>query len=143
MDLEQFARQRISELLGRTAFEVRRITQASDAEAVHDLRVAIRRLRQALRALGPLFPKRPLKRVRLRLREMMQLAAGVRDLDIALELCQAAGIAADSSLCRALAERRQELYRRLAAAANDWKQQDFSAQWRGALGLKGDNGRRA
>ncbi len=67
----------------------------SDIEGVHQMRVATRRLRSALRDFLPLLKKRPLKRVRKNLKEIADVLGAVRDQDVAilaLEHLQAAAI---------------------------------------------------
>jgi len=67
----------------------------SDIEGVHQMRVATRRLRSALRDFLPLLKKRPLKRVRRNLKEIADALGAVRDQDVAilaLEHLQAAAI---------------------------------------------------
>ena len=61
--------------------------QNFDAGQVHDLRVANRRLREAIRVFRPLAPKRR-RRTLDRLKDLMDAAGEVRNCDIAKELCQ-------------------------------------------------------
>jgi CHAD domain-containing protein len=58
-----------------------------DAESVHDMRVATRRLRTALRILeeAPVFSPRPLKKMRRDLHALALSLGEVRDLDVFLE----------------------------------------------------------
>lgn len=61
-----------------------RVHDTEDVEPVHDMRVATRRLRAALEAFGPAFPRKPFEQV---LREVEQLADALgarRDPDVAL-----------------------------------------------------------
>ncbi len=65
----------------------------SDIEGVHQMRVATRRLRSALRDFLPLLKKRPLKKSRKNLKEIADALGAVRDDDVAilaLERLQAA-----------------------------------------------------
>ncbi len=65
----------------------------SEIEGVHRMRVATRRLRSALRDFLPLLKKRPLRKVRKRLKEIADALGAVRDQDVAilaLEQLQAA-----------------------------------------------------
>ncbi len=62
----------------------RDVLKTMDAEAVHDLRVATRRLRAALRLFRPDLPEKRYRRVRDGLRETAQALGAVRDLDVAL-----------------------------------------------------------
>lgn len=59
-----------------------------DPEELHDLRVAVRRLRAAVRALGAGIPSRLRASLSEELRWLGQLTGGVRDLDVQLERLQ-------------------------------------------------------
>ena len=56
-----------------------------DPEALHDMRVATRRLRAAVRIFAPALPARVERELRDELRWLGQLLGGVRDLDVQLE----------------------------------------------------------
>lgn len=66
-------------LLARSEPGARR---GDDLEALHDMRVASRRLRAALRVFGPWFPKRKLVRVRRRLRKLTRALGAAREWDV-------------------------------------------------------------
>lgn len=53
-------------------------------EGVHDMRVATRRLRSALRDFAPLMDKRPLKRIKKDLKQLADALGAVRDEDVAI-----------------------------------------------------------
>jgi CHAD domain-containing protein len=89
-----------------------------DAEAIHKMRVAIRRFSQVLRVFQDSFEHRHVRKMRRRLRKLMDLCGAARNCDIALEVLEAAGVPAEKSLeqrlrrVRSRAER--ELVKRLA-----------------------------
>ncbi len=56
----------------------------SDIEGVHQMRVATRRLRSALRDFLPLVKKRPLQSVRKKLKKIADALGAVRDQDVAI-----------------------------------------------------------
>ncbi len=56
----------------------------SDIEGVHDMRVASRRLRSALKMFSPFIKKRPLKKVRKEIKEIADALGEVRDRDVAI-----------------------------------------------------------
>ncbi len=56
----------------------------SDIEGVHDMRVATRRLRSALRDFMPLMNKRPSRRVSKELKQLADALGAVRDQDVAV-----------------------------------------------------------
>jgi len=56
-------------------------------EAIHELRVSIRRLTEAVRSLEHWVKRKPAEKLRARLRPVMKAAGETRNLDIARELC--------------------------------------------------------
>jgi CHAD domain-containing protein len=57
----------------------------ADADAVHDMRVASRRLREALRLLEPLLPRKEFRRWYRRVRDVTRALGPVRDSDVFIE----------------------------------------------------------
>lgn len=100
-------RERVREEWGRAAVN-------PDDDAIHDLRVAIRRLSQAYRVFGPLVPGKEAKRARKDLRPVRKLAGDVRDCDIAIELLREAGLPDESKVIADLANRRRKRMDKLA-----------------------------
>ena len=121
--------------LGRFAYQVARTTQMVDPDAIHDLRVSIRRLSQCLRIFIEFFPPPEVKRVRRRLRRIIELAAEARNRDIAAELLAKGGAAPRSPLAARLAEERKLGARALAAELRRLTRRDFSSKWRARLQL--------
>lgn len=74
-------RERLAKLLDA----VERCSVEPGADEVHDLRVSIRRISQALRIFGPMLAGKPVKAMRKALRPVMESAARVRDLDVGME----------------------------------------------------------
>jgi CHAD domain-containing protein len=64
-----------------------------DAEAIHDLRVSIRRLTQCFRIFRELLDPARVKKLRRRLRNVMDHCGAVRNCDVALDLLRESGIA--------------------------------------------------
>lgn len=62
-----------------------RAADGTDADAVHDMRVASRRLREALRLFAPLYPRRELRRWQRRVRDVTRALGPVRDADVFAE----------------------------------------------------------
>jgi CHAD domain-containing protein len=77
---------RFSKNLGRAA------KHPEDPEAIHDLRVSIRRAVQAFKTFGELLDPAPVKKLRRRLRKLMDLCAAVRNCDVALALLDQLGL---------------------------------------------------
>ncbi len=59
-----------------------------DIEALHDMRVATRRMRTALRLFGPYYTEKTFRRIRQGLRLTGQALGSVRDLDVFMENMQ-------------------------------------------------------
>jgi CHAD domain-containing protein len=106
MTLREFADQRTAELQRSVKRELQRTAKNADADAIHDLRVSIRRYTQALRALQGLIPKSEVRNKRRPLKHTMDLTAEVRNRDIALELLAEAGAEPDSRLAAKLKRQR-------------------------------------
>jgi CHAD domain-containing protein len=130
-----YALDQASALLRRLAFQVNRTAKAGGVEAIHDLRVSIRRLRECLRVFSQFFPAGAQRKIRARLDEVMDLASQVRDCDIALEHFKKASIPSDSVSRRTLAREREEGAQRLAEKLERWGRRDFSRRWRAKLAL--------
>jgi len=130
VSMRVFARQQTLALLRRLADQVSRASKPGDPEAIHDLRVAIRRFSRSLRVFSQFLPGGKAGRVRRRLRDVMDLAAAVRDRDIALELLQEARVPPRSPLAVSLRRERQAAERKLIAAAGRLERRDFSRKWR-------------
>lgn len=135
MTLHAYASRQMVGLIARVSEEIAHLAHARDAEAIHDLRVAIRRMTQSLRAFAGVLPKKQSKLVRREAKTLMDLAAEVRSRDIALELFEAAGVTADTAPCVRLMLERQEAIDRLAAAAAEWRHSGFEQRWRQSLEL--------
>jgi len=90
--------------------------QSEDSEAIHDLRVSIRRVVQALKTFHDLLDPAPVKKLRRRLHQVMDLCAAVRNCDVALVLLGEAGITAGalvSRLKKTRGEAADKLHRKL------------------------------
>jgi CHAD domain-containing protein len=88
-----------------------------------------------LRTFSDFYPARARKRVRRRLRELMDAAGAVRDRDIAAKILKLAGVPEDAAAFERLREERGEAARQLSRELQHWKQRSFSREWRGELGL--------
>jgi CHAD domain-containing protein len=70
--------------LDEAAAALPRLDEPGDEEALHDFRVALRRLRTVLRAYGPLAGEAGRKRVRRRLRRLARITTAGRDAEVQL-----------------------------------------------------------
>ena len=82
---EEGARRLALKALSAARAAERRLDDRSDPEALHDFRVAIRRLRSILRAYKPQLANAVRKKDRDRLREIQRATGGGREADVALE----------------------------------------------------------
>lgn len=133
--MREYARLQTAILLRRMAFQIRRAARSGDAESIHDLRVAIRRLSRCLRVFQQFYPGHAAKRIRRRLQELMEMAGAVRDVDVTLDLMRRAGAATRTAAAARLRDERRQAYGRLQGETRLWKNRGFSRKWRGRLGL--------
>jgi CHAD domain-containing protein len=133
--MRKFAHSQVDTLLRRLAAEVKRNAESADADAVHDLRVAVRRLSRALRSFAQFFPSKSGKRIRKELGGLMDAAAAVRDNDVALELLEKAGVAKRARVALTLQTRRRAAETELREELQRWQAQNFARDWREALEL--------
>jgi CHAD domain-containing protein len=101
-----------------------------DAEAIHKLRVAIRRFSQALRVFQDSFEHHHVRKMRRRLRKLMDLCGAARNCDIALEVLEAAGVPADKPLQRRLRHFRSRAERELVQRLSDSDSRADLRRWR-------------
>ena len=98
-------------LLERVVFQGNRTAKGPSPEAVHDLRVAIRRAEQALVTFKPLLQRKAVKKIRKQLKTVLSAAGAVRDFDIAIKILlkiehpEAADLRRDIRTQRKMAER--------------------------------------
>jgi len=134
--MREYVRSQTAVLVRRLAYQVVRSSkEGSNPDSVHDLRVAIRRLRRCLQVFRQFFPGGPRKKIRRRLSELMQAAGGVRDLDIAIELVSTAGLEKGPDLTVRLTEDRARQNQELMQEIRRLKMQGFSKKWRNQLDL--------
>lgn len=133
--LRTYALQQTRTLLRRLAFQINRAGKGGDAEAVHDLRVAIRRFAQCLRVFEQCYPDGHARKIQRKLKTVMRAASAVRDCDIAMEMMTAAGVAKKSKARSAVEKERKRLERELAEAIRGPGKGNFSRKWRVKLGL--------
>jgi triphosphatase len=134
--MREYVRLQTAMLLRQMAFQVSRTARSGkDADAIHDLRVAIRRLSRCLRAFSEFYPGDSWKKVRKELGDLMQSAGRVRDRDIALALLAEAGVGRRGAIAAKLEAERKQAVRDLLLEARRWKRSSFSRKWRSRLEL--------
>jgi CHAD domain-containing protein len=133
--VRDYAAELTATLLRRLAFQASRTAKMADADAVHDLRVSIRRLAQCLRAFAQFYPRGRTKKIQQKLGAIMDLASEVRNRDVALKLLASAPPLSDSTLAEVLSQERIEAERSLVTALGRWHRRSFHKRWRSRLGL--------
>lgn len=133
--MREYARLQTAILLRRFAFQVNRAARSCDADSIHDLRVAIRRLSRCLKVFSQFYPGRSWKKIRRELGDLLGGAGAVRDRDIALELLVDAGIPKSAAIVTRLQEERRKAGQELLLEVRRWKHRGFSRKWRIRLDL--------
>jgi CHAD domain-containing protein len=134
--MREFVKDQIRRLLERLESEVGNAVRTGDEDAVHDLRVSIRRLNEALRTFSQLLPKRGVKKTRKRLKKVMRLAGEARNRDIAMALYAQAGVEENSSSRERLTAERLMARQQLLEALGRWGNHDFKARAASLLELE-------
>ena len=122
-------------LLRRAASQMIRAAHVADADAVHDLRVAIRRLSRCLQVFAQFYPGSSRKELRRSLADLLTTCGEVRDRDIAIDMVRKAGTTARSPLVRRLDAERGAAGRDLQLELQRWKPRGFTRRWRNRLEL--------
>jgi len=117
------------------AYQAGRTAKSPHEGEVHDLRVSIRRLTQALAAFESCFSIQEVKKIKRRLRKIMQLAGDVRDYDIAIETLSRFK-SAPAAILASFRKQRKEAERDLTAALKHWVERGTYPKWRAALGSR-------
>jgi CHAD domain-containing protein len=105
---DQHARELLRKATTRLDREIEQTIADPGEDPVHDMRVAIRRLSQALRMFAALFPAREARAMRQALKPALGAAAVARDLDVGMELLRKEQLPAEHALlARMTAERRR------------------------------------
>ena len=91
VSMRQFAVAQTAELVNAAVDALMLAAQSPGAEAVHKMRVSIRRLQQALRLFSQFLRKRGVDRVRKQLKAIMTAAGELRNHDIAIALVKRLG----------------------------------------------------
>jgi CHAD domain-containing protein len=131
--------------LTQTRVRLKRVTAAlrraakhpEDPRVNHDLRVAIRKFSQCLRTFRGLFDPQPVKKMRKRLRQLMDLCGAKRDYDVGLQVLAAAGLPPDSPAVLKFREHRDNGLRALAYYLGGKRNRGMTDSWRKQLRLAG------
>lgn len=132
--IREYAIEQMNHLLTNLAFQVHRAGKLPGPEEIHDVRVSIRRFAQGLILYAGFFPEWEIKKVRKRLKRMMNLTSEIRNRDIALEFLDAHK---EVKHRQQLVRDRLAFQRQFAQMVTRWTGRDFSAKWRNSLSLRG------
>jgi CHAD domain-containing protein len=113
--MRKFASDQIGALVEKLSRQLESASGDADADAIHDLRVSIRRFNQGLRVFGEFFDAAKAKKLHRRLKKIMDQASLVRDRDIALELLTRSRAAGQTKLRRHLLADREAAHKALVA----------------------------
>jgi len=133
--MKKYVQQQIAARMVKLVSQARRTAERVDADSVHDLRVAIRRLSSALKAFADWFPPKTAKRVRRELSELMDKAGDVRNRDVTMELLEKAGVLPRARVMTTLAKQRLAAAAALQTALREWRKRNAVREWKGALEL--------
>jgi CHAD domain-containing protein len=112
-----FAADHAARLSKKFDAEVRNTARHPDEEPIHDLRVSIRRLSQCLSEFREFLPRHKTKAARKHLDKLMDLAAEMRNRDIAISLVGAE----NPDLVASLGQEREQAKRKLIRALHRWR----------------------
>jgi CHAD domain-containing protein len=130
MSMETFAARKLLELIDRTVFALHDAVRLQGPDAVHRLRVSIRRLQQGLRVFEQFLRASGTKRVRNQLKKTMRAAGELRNHDIAVQLVQKHR--RDIPELRVARQASKVEFQRVLRGI---VRKDLSIQWREDLGL--------
>src|SRR5579863_2786902 len=129
----RFAYDQADARLDRLVLQVNHCLRSGNPEAIHDLRVAVRRFSQTLRVFKPCFRGKEVRKVRRELKHITDLAGEVRNCDVTLKLLLKSQKSGTAALRPKLEGRRQECKRGLVGFLRRWSDRKSSVRWRAAL----------
>ncbi len=133
--ITRFSSEQGSGLLRSLNLETARVLKFAGIEAVHDLRVAVRRFRQVLKILKPWLPREESHLLKNELKELMRRAGAVRDRDIALDLLRVMEVPKNRRIVSEVHDARTNAAHSLGQSLRDFQLRDTGSAWRRALKL--------
>jgi CHAD domain-containing protein len=133
--MREHVRTQTAILLRRFSFQMTRAARFADADSIHDLRVAIRRLSRCLRLFSKFYPDDSWKKIRKELSVILHAAGDIRDRDIAVELLVKAEVPRRSAIYAQLQSERRKAAGELRIKVRNWKADHSPRKWRSRLGL--------
>jgi CHAD domain-containing protein len=130
---DAFAVQQATELLDNLSKEMRKAAKDPDPDAIHDVRVAIRRLRQCLDVFSAVFPDRAAQRIDKQLAKVLDGAGELRNLDIAIELLKESRLPRSAGLIRRIRADRTKAGKEFARTLAKLDDGGVAKKWRAKL----------
>jgi CHAD domain-containing protein len=127
-EMRDYALAKTAELFDSCAKHLDKAAKSADEEAVHKMRVSIRRLQQALRIFAQYLDAKGIDSLKAELRGIMKVAGEVRNRDVAMRLISEAGGDA-----RGFEVERAELNEQLLALVKRHVEAVAPAHWRKRL----------
>jgi triphosphatase len=132
-DARQFAVAQAHAQLKHLAVQIQRAARSCNADAVHDVRVAIRRFAQSIAVCRRYFRHSDLHKHCRRLKKIMASAGEVRNCDVALKFVSKFHAPHAAHLQSKLEERREESANLLMTELGKWTNRRIAAKWRATL----------
>jgi CHAD domain-containing protein len=128
--MESFAIRKTQELIDSSVFTLHEAVRLHDAGAVHRMRVAVRKLQQALRVFRQYFKPSGVRRVRRQLKKCVGAAGELRNYDIAMELLDKYGFDVPE-----VHAKRTTAKKEFRTVVRQLTKHDLGLKWRSELGL--------
>ena len=127
-NMRSVAGAKISKALDDVTVAVYTTARTTDADAVHKLRVSIRRFSQAVRVFQQYVPQKPSARIGNRLKKVMKAAGEVRDRDILIGMLDGSGVSTTE-----LTAEREVTGKKLAEISRTIQDAGMPRRWRRRL----------
>lgn len=128
--MKNYVRQQTDLKIDRVLAELDRTRQQPGEEAIHDLRVSIRRLAQALRLFGELLGAKRARKLRNRLRPVLKAAGEARNRDVALLILKEANIPDTGDVVAAIETDREKHVQKLIALVGSLEGAELHTEWK-------------
>ena len=128
-DLLTFVARSTAARVAAAQAQLERARNDRSPDAVHDLRVAFRRMLSVLTCFERTLGRARTKHLRKAARTVLAVGGAVRDRDIALDLALEAGLDPDAELCSALERQRAHCQKELGSLAAALDPSDLAELW--------------
>jgi CHAD domain-containing protein len=122
-------------LIDRLAFQANRTAKSPNSDAVHDLRVAIRRLEHALVTFKVHLPRKQMKKIRKQLKAVLSCGGALRDYDVAARILSKIRQPGAAALHREVRARRRDAEKALLVTLKRLSLRTRVSKWRDDLEL--------